>query len=208
MRVPASPVADAVARLLIVPLTIEQYQRMIEVGIVGENNATELLRGVLVRKDRSSPGEDPTSHDPRHRLAVGLLTKLAAKLDAPLQHVQIQLPVACPPDGAPEPDAAIVRGTIFDYANRLPGPGDVSCVIEASHSSLDRDRDDKLPIYAAAGIPQCIIINLVNDTIEAYSDPDGPSQQYRTKVTLERHEDLTLQLPQGTFVIAAADVLP
>ncbi len=200
--------ADAVARLFIVPLTIEQYERMIEAGIIAENSATELLRGVLVRKDRSSPGEDPMSHGPRHRQAVGLLTRLTARIDTPLHYVQIQLPVACPPDGAPEPDAAIVRGTLTDYADRLPGPDDVSCVIEASHSSLDRDREDKLPIYAAAGIPQYVIINLVNDTIEVYSDPDVASGQYRKKITLERHEDLTLRLPAGSFVIAAADVLP
>ena len=148
------------------------------------------------------------SHSPKHRLAVGLLTKLAARIDSSLQHVQIQLPVACPPDGAPEPDAAIIRGLLLDYADRLPGPGDVACVIEASHSSLDRDRDDKLPIYAAAGIPQCVIINLINDTIEVYSDPDVASQQYRTKVTLERSEEVPLQLPAGLFVIAASDVLP
>jgi Uma2 family endonuclease len=208
VRPPASPVADAVARLSVVPLTIEQYQRMIEDGIIGENSTAELLRGMLLRKDRSSPGEDPMSHSPRHRLAVGLLTGLAAKIDGPLQHIQIQLPVACPPDGAPEPDAAIIRGVLLDYTERLPGPGDVACVIEASHSSLDRDRDDKLPIYAAAGVPQSIIINLVNDTIEVYTDPDTVSEQYRTKVTLKRSQDLSLELPGGQFVIAASDVLP
>ncbi len=190
------------------PLTIDQYQRMIETGIVPQDTTVELLRGVLLRKDRSSPGEDPMSHGPKHRLVVALLTKLAAKIDGPLRHVQIQLPVACPPDGAPEPDAAIIRGGPRDYAKRLPGPGDVFCVIEASDSSLDHDREDKLPIYAAAGVPQYIVINIVNDTIEVYSSPDVASEQYRTKVTLERHEELAIQLPEGPFVIAAADVLP
>jgi len=70
MRVSASSLVDTVARLAIVPLTIAQQQRMIEDGIVKEDSATELLRGVLVRKDRSSPGEDQMSHSPRHRLAV------------------------------------------------------------------------------------------------------------------------------------------
>jgi len=199
--------AVALARFSIVPLTIEQYQRMIESGIIGENSATELLRGVLVIKDRGSP-EDPMGHGPKHGQAVALLTKLAARIESPSQHARIQLPVACPPDGAPEPDAAIIRGTLFDYGDRHPGPGDVSCVIEASHSSLGRDREEKLPIYAAAGVPQYVIINLINDTVEVYSDPDVASEQYRTKVTLKRNEDLSIQLPGGVFVIPAADVLP
>jgi hypothetical protein len=53
-----------------------------------------------------------------------------------------------------------------------------------------------------------VIFKLVNDTIEVYSDPDVASEQYRTKVTLERGEDLSLQLPGGLFVIPASDVLP
>jgi Uma2 family endonuclease len=90
----------------------------------------------------------------------------------------------------------------------MPGPGDVTCVIEAAHSSLDRDREDKLPIYAAAGVPQYVIINLANDTIEVYTDPDPASEQYRTKSTLERGDTLALQMPQGVLEVPAADVLP
>ena len=90
----------------------------------------------------------------------------------------------------------------------MPGPGDVTCVIEAAHSSLDRDREDKLPIYAAAGMPQYVIINLANDTIEVYTDPDPAGEQYRTKTTLERGDTLALQLPEGVLEVPVADVLP
>ncbi|HXE54504.1 MAG TPA: hypothetical protein VN541_15895 [Tepidisphaeraceae bacterium] len=68
-RTPNSPVAQAVARASIVPLTIAQYERMISEGIVPEDSTTELLCGVIVRKDRSSPGEDPMGHSPLHRMA-------------------------------------------------------------------------------------------------------------------------------------------
>src|SRR5438874_7306608 len=98
----ASPVLEAVARASIVPLTIGQY-RMIDEKIVPEDSMLELLRGVLIRKDRSSPGEDPIGHSPRHRLAISLLTLLAGRLLALGRFMQIQLPIACPPDGAPEP---------------------------------------------------------------------------------------------------------
>lgn len=200
--------AEAVARASILPLTIEQYLRMIDEKIIPENATTELLRGVVIRKNRSSPGEDPMAHGPRHRMVVSLLTALTAKINRPEQHLQIQLPVACPPDGAPEPDGSIARGSPRDYADRIPGPADVTCVIEAAHSSLDRDREDKLPVYAAAGVPQDIIINLANDTIEVYTDPDPAGEQYRTKSTLERGDTLALQMPQGVLEVPVADVLP
>src|SRR2546426_2405830 len=145
-----SALAEIAARTSLVPLTVDQYHRMIEQGIVPEDSSVELLRGVLVRKDRSSPGTDPMGHSPLHKLVVAALTALAARINSDACHLQIQLPVSCPPDGEPEPDASIVRGTPRDYRDRLPGPGDVSCVVEVAHSSVQRDREVKLPIYAAA----------------------------------------------------------
>jgi Uma2 family endonuclease len=147
-------------------------------------------------------------HSPLHVLVVSLLTALAARIDSGRWHMNIQLPVLCPPDGAPEPDGSVVRGTARDYADRLPGSADVSCVIEVAHSSLERDREDKLPIYAAAGIPQYVIINLQNRTIEVYGDPDPAGEQYRTRATLERGATLELRLPEGTFAVGAAELLP
>src|ERR1041384_3359553 len=204
----ASPLAEAFARAAVMPITVEQYQQMIDQGIVPEDSTVELLRGVLVRKDRSGPEEDPMGHSPLHRAVVALLTALAGQINNDRQHLQIQLPVLCPPDGAPEPDGAIVRGKPRDYANRLPGPGDVSCVIEVAHSSVERDREDKLPIYAEAGIGQYVIINLSNQTLEVYSDPDAAGGRYRTMGTPGRGETRGLRLPDGgVFEVEVGEVL-
>jgi Uma2 family endonuclease len=205
---PTLPLAEAVTAAAIVPLTIGQYLRMVDEQIVPEDGTVELLRGVLVRKDRSSPGEDPMGHGPLHRLIVTLLTDLAARIRTDARFMQIQLPVLCPPDGAPEPDAAVVRGSPRDYADRIPDPADVSCVIEAAHSSLTRDRDDKLPIYAEAGVGQYVILNLSNATVEVYADPDAAAGTYRTKATIVRGQTLRLRMPDGWFEVVADDVLP
>ena len=207
-RAISSPIADAVARMNIVPLSVEQYGQLIEDKILPEDATVELLRGVIVRKDRSSPGEDPMGHGKRHRLIVSILTVLAGKINNDSRFVQIQLPISCPPDNVPEPDAAIVRGSPHDYSERFPGPGDVSCVIEVAHSSLERDREDKLPIYASASVPQYVILNLFDNSIEIYTDPDSATQQYRTKITLNRSQTLSLQLPSGAFDIPAPEILP
>ena len=204
----ASPIAVALARAAVMPITTEQYQKMIAQRIVPEDSTVELLRGVMVRKDRGGPGEDAMGQSPLHGAVVALLTALAGRINNDKQHLQIQLPVVCPPDGVPEPDGAIVRGQPRDYIDRLPGPADVSCVIEAAHSSLDRDREDKLPIYAAAGIGQYVIINLNNQTLEVYSDPDAAAGRYRTMVTLGKREVAGLRPPDGgVFELEAGEVL-
>ena len=190
-------------------LTVEQYQRMIDERIMPEDSTVELLCCVLVRKDRGSPGDDSMGHSPLHRLIISLLAELAIKINNASRFLQIQLPVICPPDGAPEPDAAVLRGSPRDYSSRLPSAQDVFSVIEVSHTSLSRDHDDKLPIYAAAGIPQYLIINLNNNTIEVFEDPDTLSEQYRTKTTVERTERVRLRVGEDEFFeFAAADVLP
>ena len=206
---PRTPLVELTARAAVVPISVEQYERMIEEGIVPEDNTVELLRGVLVRKDRSVLGEDPMGHSPLHVMIVSLLTALATRINSDRRHLKIQLPIACPPDGAPEPDGAVVRGTARDYPDRLPGPGDVFCIIEAAHSSLERDREDKLPIYAQAGVPQYVLINLQNDTIELYTDPDRSSAIYRTKSTGSRGSSLRLNLGDGeSLEVRAEELLP
>jgi len=122
--------------------------------------------------------------------------------------MKLQVPIACPPDGEPEPDASIVRGTPRDYEGRLAGPGDVTCVIEAAHGSLERDRQEKLPIYAAAGVPQYVIINLQNRTAEVYESPDPVGAQYRSRATLEAGQTLSLRLPDGVFEVKVSEILP
>jgi Uma2 family endonuclease len=204
-----SPLVNALSFARVFPITVEQYHRMIESGTVPEDSTVELLRGALVRKDRSVIGEDPMGHSPLHRLAVVLLTALAARLKSEKYHLQIQLPVSCLPDSEPEPDGAIVRGAMDDYSDRLPGGADVSCVIEDAHTSLDRDREDKLPIYAGASVPQYIIVNLQNGTIEVYTDPDPAGEQYRTRETIDRAGTVALRLPDGnTLQVTAAELLP
>jgi hypothetical protein len=192
----------------LVRFTAEQYHVMIQQGVIPEDGTIELLNGQLVRKDRGAPGKDPMSHDPLHALAIKLLTGLSAKITNASRHLQIQLPVACSDDSEPEPDAAIVRGKPRDYIERLVSAADVSCVVEVSYSSLKRDQATKLAIYAAAGIPQAVLVNLNNRTLEVYSDPDSSNGQYRTKTTLDSGQLLTLRLPEGVLDVPAADILP
>lgn len=80
-------------------------------------------------------------------------------------------------DSEPEPDVAVIRGTPRDYSDRHPGPGDVAIVIEVSDTTLRRDRGLKKRIYARAGIPVYLIINLPESQIEVYTEPTGEAEE-------------------------------
>src|SRR3954470_15698384 len=131
---PKGPLEDARASFLrsaaarpwgLLPISVGQYHRMIEEGIVPEDSTVELLYGMLTLKDRSVVGEDPMGHSDLHRIAVGLLAQLAVRINSQLRHLQMQLPIDVPPDQEPEPDGAIVRGSPGDYGNGARGPADV-----------------------------------------------------------------------------------
>src|SRR5207244_2269680 len=101
-----------------VPLTLEQYHKMIETGILISGDPIELLDGLLVPKDRSKAGEDPMSVGEEHAFDVDELGALNRLLPAGC-YIRIQQPVQLPPNSEPEPDGSIVRGAPSDYRHRL-----------------------------------------------------------------------------------------
>jgi Uma2 family endonuclease len=190
----------------IVPLTVEQYHGMIAAGILEEGEPVELLDGLLVRRNR---GEGMTTN-PLHALVVSTLNmRLVTALGAFRCHVRIQSPVTLPPRDEPEPDLAIVRGLPADFSHRHPGPADVTCVIEVAGTSLERDRTIKQRIYAAASIPQYLIVNLVHSRVEVFEKPHPARGRYRQRVERTGDEEIALLLPESRrLVVAAADCLP
>ena len=156
----------------LVRFTVDDVQAMLRAGLLPEDASTELLDGCIVRTDKSAQGGDPRMHSPGHRYTVTQLTDLAGIINSTDRHVQIQLPIVCGPTQMPEPDFAIVRGPRTAYADRLPTAADTLCIVEVADSSLERDREEKLPVYARAGVPRYIILNLRNRTAEVYGRID------------------------------------
>jgi len=161
----------AAERTIFYPFTVKQYHEMIRTGILVSGDPYELLNGFIVRKDRSAATEDPLRFNPKQASLLTRLLQLNRKLERLGCFIQTQLPIELPPNDEPEPDASIIVGKIDDYCGRHPRAKDVACVIEIADSSLQRDRDVKQRIYAAAGIPQYIIINLADRVVEVFADP-------------------------------------
>jgi len=89
--------------------------------------------------------------------------------------VRVQCSIGLRGSAAPEPDIAwVVRG---DYFGSRPTEKQVLLVIEVADSSLAYDRGEKAGLYAAAGIADYWVVNLIERSIEVRRHPiDGRYQ--------------------------------
>jgi Uma2 family endonuclease len=97
--------------------------------------------------------------------------------------VLVQNPISLPPDSEPQPDIALLRP---EYRQRaaLPNASDVLLVIEVADTTLARDREVKIPLYARHGIPEAWLFDVASQQATIYRDP-GP-EGYRTVLSPER----------------------
>jgi Uma2 family endonuclease len=95
--------------------------------------------------------------------------------------ISVQSPVRLLPDSEPQPDLVLLKPPLETYRNRLPQAEDILLLIEVADSSLEYDRNEKLPIYARAEIPEVWIVNLKDKQLEVYSEPkNGRYGQLKT----------------------------
>jgi Uma2 family endonuclease len=159
--------------------SVDDYHRMIQAGILTEDDRVELLEGVIVPKMPHNPPHDGTIQLANKRIG----RRLPAGWD-----IRVQSAITTP-DSEPEPDLAIVRGDESTYLHRHPEPPDIGIVIEVADATLTTDRRDKGRLYARAGILCYWIINLVDRKVEVYTDPTGPDANPRFR----QHQDYDLQ---------------
>ncbi len=106
---------------------------------------------------------------PRHVDSVAILSRLLTFAVSSDVLVLVQSPICLPDTTEPEPDIALVRFALYRHA--LPGPSDILVLIEVSDTTRDYDRNTKLPLYAAAGIPEAWIVDIAADRIERHTEP-------------------------------------
>ncbi len=139
-------------------ITAEEYHKMAEVGILQERGL-ELINGEIIKK---------TPIGSRYLSCVNLLNELLLEKLGRKVIVSIQNPVRIHKYNEPEPDIAILERTEKRYADRLPTADNVLLVIEVADTSIDYDRNIKLPIYAESGIPEYWLVNLDQQEIDSY----------------------------------------
>jgi Uma2 family endonuclease len=181
--------------------SVTRYQRMIETGILTADDKVELLENYVVLRM------------PRNPIHDGTIDLVKASLGARIPSgwlLRVQQTVVLT-DSQPEPDFAIVRGNPRSYLTRHPSAADAGQLIEVADSSLLRDQRDKTRIYARASIPVYWIVNLVDQRIEVYTLPSGPTAvpAYGSFQTYQAGDPIPLVLDGLTVAtLAVADLLP
>ena len=191
------------------PITSDVYQRMIASGDLPEDARLELIDGMIVRKDRSAVGDDFMTVASGHRFATLRVADIHSRIKPLGAILQSQQPIELDELNTPEPDGAILIGPDERYRDRLPFVNEVTAVLEVADSSLKSDRTTKQSIYAAASIPQYVIVNLVDRVIEVHTNPNAAAAKYDSVTTKRPGEVVTLNLPEGqTFDVPVNDLLP
>jgi Uma2 family endonuclease len=140
--------------------TVEEFHKMGEAGIFGEDDRVELVEGEIVEMA-------PIGW--RHMEAVNALTGVLADLrGAGGFVVSVQNPLVLGEQGEHYPDLVLYRAGV---RGRVPEAGDALVVIEVADTSVSYDRNVKLPLYARAGVPEAWLVDLRAGVVEVHSEP-------------------------------------
>ena len=187
-------------------MTYDLYERIAEVGLLGPKDRIVLLDGFLVNQMPIGP---------KHTTSVAL-GQLALQAAIPVGwYVRPEQPIALrngpEGDSAPQPDLAVVVGTILSYTERHPIGPEIGLVVEVATDS-DALRIDRTGLfrYAHAGIPIACIVNIPGRSIEVYSEPSGPvaNPGYRKSETLRPVQSLAGEIGNATTGPAAIAPIP
>jgi Uma2 family endonuclease len=151
--------------------TLERYHQSIDAGILTENDAIELIFGRIVEK--MSVGK-------RHNDCIELLTHYFVLNFGQRYGCRAQCSITLIGHSEPEPDFALIDRTTYAQRVRNPEAEDIALVVEVSDATLNYDRTVKAKLYALAGLSEYWIINLQDNQVEVYTDPDAQSGDYTT----------------------------
>ncbi len=188
-----------------VRFTVEQYEQLMRAGFLIEGSPIELLDGQLYWKDRRDSGSPDMTVGKRHVIAVTLIYSWL--LEASRGHNCFPLsqqPLRLTSSDAPEPDASLIRGTLLEFDD---DPEDVLLVAEVADSSLDRDLGDKYQLYSWVGVRTYWVLNLTDDTLEVWEQPDSTAREYRQRTVFHKGESVSLTLADGTVVSTPVESL-
>lgn len=161
-------------------LTVDDYYRMAEVGLLHPDDRTELIEGEII--DMPPIGD-------RHAAVVRLLNTRLVRAVGDAAEVSSQLPVRLSLRSEPQPDFAVVKAKRGGY-RKHPQPRDVLLLIEVSDSTLRYDLGKRASLYAAHGIPEYWVFDLQRDRVWRHRDPNN-----REYARVDAAESGTLTLP-------------
>jgi Uma2 family endonuclease len=154
--------------------------------------------------------EMPAQHDP-HAAGVTLTVDALRVAFGQGYWVRSQATLDLPPRGLPDPDVAVIPGSARG-ARPKHIPTSALLVVEVSDSTLQRDRTTMQSLYAAVGITDYWILNLVQRQLEVHRNRVQDASKrfgwwYADRKILDPGDAIApLSLPAGK--VAVDDLLP
>lgn len=163
--------------------TVEELYRLQELLQPGQR--MELVCGEII---------DMSPINPPHAICVNKLNWLFyGNLSQEKYLVSSQNPLRLSDDSLLQPDLVISHLRPGLLENEHIKAEDVAVLIEVADSSYRYDSEDKYALYASAGIPVYVIINLNQRQAEVYTKPEG--NQYTLKqIATEQFTVLDMQI--------------
>ena len=208
---PPVPRSDVEAfRSGLVRFTVAQATQLVERGVLPEDASIELLDGLLVRRQCGPAGGDAYVEGDDHNFTVAAFAAAAPQLCGTGCHVRSQSLLILTDVYGPYPDGLILRGPVTAYRGRRPTAADALCVVEVADSSYARDSTEKLAAYAAAGVPQYVIVDLRRRLAEVYAGPDAAAGIYPPPAVVTADGLLSLRVDDDGHAadVPLADLLP
>ena len=176
-------------------VTVSEWHNMGKYNIFPPKARMELIEGEII---------DMAPIGPSHAGCVINLIELFAHQKGKGVLLNVQNPILLSDLSEPEPDLTLLHPISHFYRKKHPTPEDVFLLIEVSDSTLNYDRDKKIPLYAKEGIVECWLVDLNEFQIEVYLNPRANG--YTTKHIFESEQILIpSQLPH--IKIPVSDIL-
>ncbi len=145
--------------------TRDEYYRIAEAGILTADARVELLDGEIVEMSPIGP---------RHSGVLAMLTRFFVEQVGDRAICRVQSPLHLDEHSEPEPDLLLSHPRDDFYSSAHPTPRDVFLLVELAESSIEKDRGEKLRLYAEAGIREYWIIDLNRRVLIVHRQPkDG-----------------------------------
>lgn len=175
--------------------SVEEYQKLGEVGIFDEDDRVELLNGNIVIMAPIGI---------RHLKAVRRLNNVLSRKYGKRCLVDVQNPVMIDSRSVPQPDILLLRPEA-DLRNSAPIPEDVFLLIEVADSSLLYDQTDKRDAYARSGIAEYWLLDLTRNELHVFRNPDG--HRYREELVVREGEQIA-PLAFADVSVTLSELLP
>lgn len=135
-----------------------------EMGILGPHDKVELINGEIIHM--SPVGTT-------HQATIDKSSRILNRFSLDDAIIRVQGPIQINDLSEPEPDILLLKAKEDFYADQHPGPTDTLLLIEVSNSSLEYDKTIKLQLYATADVPVYWVVNIPDNQVEVYQNPDG-----------------------------------